>query len=172
MISHLMSLILQSLYFFLPAYFANMAPVFLRKKGRVISESLFGKNKTWSGILAGTLVGGLVFWIQKYVYLSGWEKLALIDYSDFSVAFGFLLGLGALLGDVVASYYKRKKKIRPGKMWFPWDQLDFVFGGILLGGVIYFPPIETVVVLLVGSPLLHLGVNYLGYLLKIKENKF
>ena len=183
------TIIIKSLYFFLPAYFANMTPVvvrwipFLKKP---IHEKLLGSNKTWRGLFFGTLMGGFIFILQQQIHLlisgpstsyiphftSSFTSLALIDYEDFPVWFGFLQGFGALLGDGIKSYYKRKQKITPGKPWFLWDQLDFVFGGIIVGGFVYFPSAETVLILLLASPLLHLIVNYLGYILKMKKNIF
>lgn len=171
----MLELILKSLYFFLPAYFANMAPVLLRKLpfGKIpVSEKLFGSHKTWKGIILATLVGALVFWIQKVSYLNGFTQWAVIDYSDFSLALGFLLGFGAIFGDLVKSYYKRKAKIKPGKPWPFWDQIDFVLGGLAFSFFVYVPPIEIAVTILVLSPALHVIVNYLGYLLKINKNRF
>lgn len=169
------SLILKALYFFLPAYFANMAPQLLRWipfGNKPINEKLFGKNKTWRGLLLATVVGGLVFWFQKLQYLNGFTKWAVIDYADFSLALGFLMGAGAILGDLVKSYYKRKAKIKPGQPWPLWDQLDFVLGGLLFSFFIYVPPAEVALIIVFLSPALHVVVNYLGYLLKINKSRF
>ena len=168
-------MILESLYFFLPGYVANMAPVLLRRipfGSKPIHAKLFGSHKTWRGLAAATLAGGLVFWLQKGLFAAGFENFALIDYADFPVWFGFLQGAGAILGDLVKSYYKRKSGIKPGEPWLFWDQIDFVIGGIVLGFLWYVPPAGSVAVLLAASPILHALVNYIGYLLKIKETKF
>jgi len=53
-----------------------------------------------------------------------------------------------------------------------WDQLDFVVGGVLFSLFLYVPPAEVVFILVVISPLLHLGVNYLGYLLGIRKSRY
>ena len=170
-----MSLILKSLYFFLPAYVANMSPVLFRwvpLGKKPVHKKLFGKNKTWRGLIVASLLGTFVFWLQKYFYLQGFEKLALIDYSDMTLLLGFLLGAGAILGDLVESYYKRRKGVKPGEPWPVWDQLDFVIGGIVLSFFVYVPPAGVVLVLLVASPILHISVNYLGYLLGIRKVRF
>ena len=167
--------VLHCLYFFLPAYIANMMPVFVKKIPLFdfpIWESKLGSHKTWRGLFFGTLGSGLVFWVQQVLYKHGFQSLALIDYSDFTVLFGFLLGLGALLGDLVKSYYKRKADIAPGQPWIPFDQIDFVIGALVVGFLVYVPPIEVVLVLLVVSPVLHLLVNYIGYLLGINKKKW
>jgi len=167
-------LILKSLYFFLPAYFANMAPILLKWIPIVnipVNKKVFGENKTWRGIFLGTVVGGLIFWIQKLLYDVGFQKFSLIDYSDFSMLLGFLMGLGALLGDLVKSYYKRKAGINPGCPWVPFDQIDFVLGALILGFFVYVPPAEVALLVLILSPFLHVIVNYIGYWLGIRESK-
>ena len=166
-------LILKSLYFFLPAYFANMAPVLFRKipwGGRPVCARYLGRHKTWRGLVAATLVGGIVFWLQKVAYIQGFRSWAVIDYADFSIFLGLLLGAGAIIGDMVKSYYKRKAKIKEGDRWVPFDQIDFVIGGIVFSFFVYVPPAEVVLILLIASPLLHIMTNFIGYWLKISEN--
>ena len=168
-------LILQSLYFFLPAYAANMAPVLFRWLPfleKPVHEKVFGRNKTWRGLVVAALSGGLVFFIQKVLYIQGFDSLAIIDYSDFSILYGFLLGAGAILGDLVKSYFKRGYDVSPGERWIPWDQLDFVFGGILFSFFLYVPPVEVVLILLIASPILHIVVNHAAYWLRIRKEKW
>lgn len=168
-------LILQSLYFFLPAYLANMAPPlfkWLPFLNRPIHEKRLGAHKTWRGVIVATLIGTLVFVLQKWAYSLGFTQLALIDYSGFSIILGTLLGFGAILGDAIKSYYKRKMNISPGEPWLVYDQLDFVIGGLLLGMFFYVPQAEVVLILLIISPLLHLLFNYFGYLLGVNKNKY
>jgi CDP-2,3-bis-(O-geranylgeranyl)-sn-glycerol synthase len=166
-------LILQSLYFFLPAYIANMMPALLIKVpylNKPIWEKKLGKNKTWKGLVAGMIFGGLVFLLQKIAYGQGFTSLAMIDYSDYPILLGALMGLGALVGDSVKSYYKRKEGIPPGKSWIPFDQLDFVFGGIIFSFLVYVPKAEVVLILIIASPILHIATNTIGYLLKIRDD--
>ena len=117
-------------------------------------------------------MGTLVFWLQRYVHSIGFQKFALIDYSDFSLWLGFCLGLGAILGDLVKSYYKRKDKIPPGERWIPFDQLDFVVGGIIGSFFIYVPTAEVVLILVVVSFFLHIAATRVGYWLGIRKEKW
>ena len=167
-------LIAQSLYFFLPAYCANMAPVLFKwlPLGLPIHERLLGQNKTWRGLIVSIIIGGLVFGMQKAAYKPGFQSLAIINYGNFSIAFGLLMGAGAILGDLIKSFYKRKAGIPAGARWLPWDQLDFVFGGLLLPFFIYVPPAEVTLVIVVLSPFLHIIVNHIGYWLKIRKEKW
>ena len=164
-----MSLILQSLYFFLPAYIANMAPVFARKwkfLNKPISVKYFGKHKTWRGILVATAAGLVTFILQQQFYT---PSLWIIDYTDFPFYFGAFMGLGAILGDLVKSYYKRKAEIKEGEPWHVFDQLDFVFGGIIGSFVVWVPPMRVVLVLLIASPILHVIVNYIGHKIGMRK---
>jgi CDP-2,3-bis-(O-geranylgeranyl)-sn-glycerol synthase len=167
-------LIVKALYFFLPAYFANMAPVLFKKLPFLeipIWENKLGKNKTWRGLVIATLMGVIIFSIQKLLHNSGLQSWAIIDYNDFSIFMGGALGLGAIIGDAVKSYYKRKAEIPPGKPWWGFDQLDFVFGGIIGGAFFYVPRVEIVTILIIFSPILHVLTNRIGYWLKIRDVK-
>jgi len=167
-------LILKALYFFLPAYVANMSPVLFRwiPFSKPVHEKIFGRNKTWRGLITATLMGGIIFHLQKLAYTSGFTKIALIDYNGFTVMLGLFLGFGAIIGDLIKSYYKRKLEIKPGDSWKVWDQTDFVIGGILFSFFIYIPTVEVIVILLIISPLLHIAVNHLSYWLKIGKSKW
>jgi CDP-2,3-bis-(O-geranylgeranyl)-sn-glycerol synthase len=169
-------LILKSLYFFLPAYFANMAPELLKGVpflGRPVWEKKLGRNKTWRGMVAAVLIGVLVFLLQKWLFqFNFFYDISIIDYSGFSLLLGFLLGLGVILGDAVGSFYKRRAGIKPGESWKLWDQLDFVIGGLVLSWFVYVPRIEVAVTLLVVSPFLHMLFCRIGYWLKIKKSRF
>ena len=118
------------------------------------------------------LTGTIVFALQKYAYQQGFTSLALIDYNGFSILLGGLLGGGAILGDAVESYFKRKRNIQPGEKWIPWDQLDFVLGGLILGCFLYVPAAEVVLSIVVISPFLHIAFNHLGYFLKINKSRW
>ena len=167
--------IMQALYFFLPAYLANMSPTLFRWLpflDKPIWEVKLGKNKTWRGVVVASVIGTVVFWLQKVAYNSGFTSLAIIDYHDFPILLGFLLGFGAIVGDAVKSYYKRKAEIKPGEPWFGFDQLDFVIGGLILSSVLYVPPVEVDVVLFVATPILHIAANHIGYWVGIQKVKF
>ncbi len=168
-------LLLSSLYFFLPAYFGNMAPVIFQKikfLEKPIWEAKLGKNKTWRGMVSGTVLGGLVFFIQKILYNTGFTSLAIIDYSDFSILLGLLLGLGAVVGDAVESYYKRKAEIPSGESWPVFDQLDFVIGALVFSWFVYVPNAEVALLILIFSPLLHVLVNQIAYVLEIRDTRW
>jgi CDP-2,3-bis-(O-geranylgeranyl)-sn-glycerol synthase len=175
--------VLQSvLYFFVPAYVANVAPVAVRGHVEWLAEPLdggrtwrgrriLGDHKTWRGLLAGIVAGALVFWAQRRLWQLGIAReLALVDYGacDPWVP-GALLGLGAGLGDAVKSFLKRRIDIAPGVSWIGFDQLDFMVGAYACVSLVFVPPLaETIAIL----PVVFLGsiaTTTLGYWIGWKE---
>jgi CDP-2,3-bis-(O-geranylgeranyl)-sn-glycerol synthase len=82
--------VLHALWIFLPAYVANMAPVFVAKVfprwgapidgGRVAKDGrrLLGAGKTWRGlaggvVLAGATAIGLALWAPHWDLMHGWD---------------------------------------------------------------------------------------------------
>lgn len=170
-----MNIILQALYFMLPAYIANMVPLFGEKfpiGARPISKRLFGDHKTYRGFIIGVVAAFLVLLIQKYI--SGSMKAYEILYYDALsykeiALYALTLGGGALVGDLIKSFFKRRIGIAPGAPWVPLDQLDFVFGSLALTSFLYIPPYPHLVVIIILTPFLHLLANMVAYLLNIKK---
>lgn len=86
-----------------------------------------------------------------------------------SIIKGFLLSLGALTGDLVGSFIKRRLNISRGHPAPGLDQLDFVAGAILLSSVVYIPPLELLVTAIIVTPAIHLLANVAGYALHLKN---
>jgi len=180
----LILLILSALYFMLPAYVANMAPVIVKRipifnvpldmgrRGRD-GKPVFGSHKTWRGLIAATVFGAAIFALQQRLYAyEPWRSISLIPYPDEPAILGVLLGLGAILGDLGKSFLKRRRGIPSGKPWIPFDELDFVAGALLLSALIVFLPIRAYAVIIVASPLLHIAVNHIAFYLKIRKEKW
>ena len=175
--------ILKCFYFMLPAYFANMAPVIVRKDFRELAvpldmgaklegERLLGNNKTYRGLIFGIIFAAGTAYVQFTLYENDLlESLAITDYSNW-LFLGILMGLGAIGGDAVKSFFKRRAGKKPGERFFPWDQVDFVIGALLLSAIVVRIPLLTVVVAILLSILLHIAVNHLAFYLKIRKEKW
>ncbi len=180
-----MSTFLFALWFFLPAGLANAAPIFANKipllnqwntpldLGLHYREKrLLGNNKTWRGLCFGVLIATITFLLQRYAYIHfSWiEHFAgPINYGTVSLWLGPLLGAGALIGDAIESFFKRQANVTSGDAWFPFDQLDYIIGGILLSSlVVRLSPAENITILLVWFSL-HLISSYIGFLLHLKD---
>lgn len=140
--SQLLLIIGQTLWYFLPALTANMAPVFasrfnwlsalsgpLDRGVHLAGQPLLGPNKTIRGLIIGLIFGSITGLIQYWLQ-TAMPQLLLITLPTAAHAFGWgaLLGFGALLGDAGKSFLKRRWHIPPGQSWPPWDQIDIVVG--------------------------------------------
>ena len=106
-------MILKLIYYMLPAFVANIAPVFgkyliknktpLDLNKKIFKKRIFGDNKTWRGIILGTVLGTIMFIIQKLLYPH--TNLNLINYSQYPIMLGFLLSFGALAGDALKQIF-------------------------------------------------------------------
>jgi CDP-2,3-bis-(O-geranylgeranyl)-sn-glycerol synthase len=158
--------LLQALWFFVPAYLANMAPVLVGDRLRSLDRPmdfgctlrgrrLLGEHKTWRGFVVGVVTGVVVFALQRAAHRAGWlGSLACIDYEHATLVPGLLLGAGALTGDAVKSLFKRQLDIAPGASWIGFDQIDFLAGAWLFTLPVGAPPLLHVVAI---APIVFLG---------------
>lgn len=164
--------------FFLPAGVANMAPVLANKVAylnqwdtpldfglKYQGRRLLGDNKRLRGLVSGTILGSLS---AVMLHLSFPH---LLPYSSVNHALfiGALLGFGALVGDAVESFFKRLQGYEPGQSWFPFDQLDYIVGGLLFVMPFVSISIVNIVTIFVLYFGLHIASAYLGFLLKLKD---
>src|SRR5438445_4386809 len=120
-------LITSALLFIGPAYFANAGPLVLcggaaLDGGRTLAvgQPIFGPHKTVRGVIAGIVAGTLVGLAESFV--------------DSRLAFaGFMIALGAVFGDLLDAFVKRRLNVSPGGAMRVLDQLDFILGSVLLG---------------------------------------
>lgn len=173
-----------AILFFLPAGLANIAPILANKVPllnrwktpidlglEVRGKRMLGPNKSWRGLLTGTLAAGFLGALV-YPYLinksqnigntpaSSWPELFII---------GATIGFGALLGDAIESFFKRQKGIKSGSSWLLFDQLDYVFGAIIFSMIFVRLELSHYLAVIVFYFVGHLVMTYLGYLLKLKD---
>ncbi len=177
-------LILQAVYLMLPAYMANMAPVFFRKVNlfnypldfnqKYKGQPILGSHKTFRGLVFGTLLAIITTYLQHLLAIQGLAVFLQPPQLDYSNWFwlGFLLGSGALIGDAVKSFFKRRVGIKPGERFLPWDQLDFVLGSLIFVRFVYAVPLSIFLIAIIASFFLHIATNHIGFYLGIREEKW
>lgn len=166
----------EAFWFFLPAGFANMAPVFANKIpgyrhwktpldfGKSYrGKRILGDNKTWRGLFFGVLVAVLVGLFQYRFIASSPQSIFFI------VTVTALLGAGALIGDAVESFFKRQRGIASGESWLPYDQTDYIFGGILLVYPLIKLSAAQIAMIIIIYFFLHLITSYVGYRIGLKQ---
>jgi CDP-2,3-bis-(O-geranylgeranyl)-sn-glycerol synthase len=166
-------------WFLLPAYAANpMAVVFgggtPMDFGRSLRDGrrILGDGKTWRGIAGGTAGG---FAVGLGLALLGPLGNARLSFGEWPGVLGVLvlLPLGALLGDVLGAFVKRRLGLARGAKARGLDQFDFLIGAFLL--LLVFVPgwwlprfwtgdaIWGLAFVIVITPVLHRVVNIVGH---------
>ncbi len=183
------TIILQALWIIIPAYVANASavlvgggtPIDFGKNWRD-GKRILGDGKTWRGLLSGTFIGmtagfGLVV-ATSYINSSEYHFLHLTNFEGFPfmIPIVFSICFGALLGDIIESFFKRRIGKNRGDDWIPFDQVDFILGVLFfsfitssllqLSGLVstnwfienLFP--WHIIALLLVTPFFHLTANY------------
>lgn len=178
-VSIILEFFIECIWFMLPAYVSIIVPVFARKinfLNKPINEKLFGKNKTYRGFFFGILFSIIVAYIQMKLYINYFliRAISIIFYDRINIfLFGFIMGFFSLFGDLVKSYFKRRLRIKEGKEWIPFDNLDYVIGCMSFVLILFYKNfINFDIVYFLGivviSSLLHYFFVKLSYKLKIR----
>ncbi len=166
--------LLYAIWLIFPAYVANASAVIF--KGRIPidfgkkwrGKPILGAGKTWRGLLGGTMTGMLAGLIMNLFYPSFGNGMEIV-FVLFSLSFG------ALVGDMIKSFLKRRIGKERGEKWIIADQVDFLLGAFFLNFLMareWFLSnftLQRVLFLLVLTPLIHLATNLLAYVLKLKK---
>jgi|TARA_Y100000310_G_scaffold44012_4_gene41084 CDP-2,3-bis-(O-geranylgeranyl)-sn-glycerol synthase len=166
----------------LPAYFANMAPVIVKKInflknpidfGKTINNMpVFGKNKTFRGLFFGVLFAVVITYIQFILNDNGiFLSLAIADYSNW-LLIGLLMGFGAIIGDLAESFVKRRLSFKSGGSFFPFDQIDFVIGALIFIYPLVKLSITKIAIIILLSIVLHIIVNHVAFYTKVRDEKW
>ena len=179
------------IYFFLPAYFANMTPPLVRNakvfdflaKPVDLGKSwrgkrIFGGHKTWRGVVCAIAVGMGTALLQWWLYQFPWAtELSLLDYKSVNLwVFSLLFAGGAVAGDLAAAFVKRRLNLPPGAPFMPWDQTNYVIGSFIFLGA-YVGKYLTGDLLVWGAIFvmtffLHLLFNRFGYDIGLHKAKW
>jgi CDP-2,3-bis-(O-geranylgeranyl)-sn-glycerol synthase len=174
-----------ALWAMLPAYVPNNAAV-LAGGGTPIDggrtwrgRRLLGDGKTWRGTAAGVLAGVGLALVQNAVG-PGVGTAVGVDVPGVPLAAAVGLSAGAMLGDIVASFLKRRTGRRRGAPVPGLDQLDFVVGALALAALLapgwfgrtFLDPPAVFGAVVVLTPALHLLANGVAYWLGLKDEPY
>lgn len=170
----------------IPAYFANGSALVFGGgtpldfgKYAWDGRRLIGDGCTWKGLigggLLGTIIGGILGFLANLGVASDLFNISASQMTLFSgsvvqgLVIGFLLGFGALIGDAIGSFIKRRLNFERGKPVPLLDQLDFVVVALLFVSLVIDLSWQMVLIILFVSIFLHLGANIFAYLIHIKD---
>jgi CDP-2,3-bis-(O-geranylgeranyl)-sn-glycerol synthase len=173
----MLNFILTSLLFILPAYFANSIPVItggglpidLNKKF-LDNRRIFGNGKTFRGFIAGILAAIFISLLEFLVLSNTSFDLYGANPINYLLA-GFLLGGGAMFGDLIGSFIKRRLGIGQGKPSIFLDQLSFLFFAIIFSYPFSynFLSVEMIIFLSVLTYFIHIFANIIANKLGLKK---
>jgi len=176
--------ILKSIYTILPGVLANAAPMLVIKINflnypvdmnlKIKGKPLFGKNKTYRGLVSGVILSVLLCSIQYLIYrYTRYKNLTIYNFEEVNfLSYGFFLGLGVLLGDLFKSFFKRRLDINPGESFIPWDQIDCVLGGLVIGRIAWAYDLKFAVIIIVITFFLHIAIRHFAYYVGIASSKW
>lgn len=127
-------------------------------------KPVFGSGKTFRGAIAGIILGtAAAFLVQVF------STQASMIFGEKYILFGFLSSVGAIVGDIVASFFKRRSSIPQGTPVLFLDQLDFVVGALIFGSILYVPDFFEAIIIMAVTLVTHKLCNFFAFKLKLKK---
>lgn len=177
---------LTGLWLFLPAMLPNSAavifgggiPVDFGRSWK--GKRILGDGKTWKGLIGG-VAAGIILGVVQMGTANYFGSANLWGFGTFESGLIIIvtLSFGALLGDMLGSFMKRRLDFERGASVPILDQYDFLIGALVLVGIVnsswlynqYFLgwQLLALVFVLIITPVLHRVVNIIGYKLGQKD---
>jgi CDP-2,3-bis-(O-geranylgeranyl)-sn-glycerol synthase len=183
-----LEVLIRVLWVLTPVYAANTLAAFPGGRGPPMDfgrnwsngSRILGASKTWSGFLFGSLLPIPIVLLQAWLILIAPPNLQLVPHYAptvwAAVPIAFLLCGGALTGDAMGSFIKRRLGWGSGTRVIGLDQLPFVLFPIGLGLVLYpsvfvptFFSAEALLWVLLLTVGLHTAFNWVGFKIGIKR---
>ena len=174
-----------SIWLGLSAWIANATPVLGGggkpiDGGRVFRDGrrILGNGKTIRGFIVGVVFGTLTG-VGQFLAAPHLRPLLSMfvtitpemDYVlSITIPVAFLLSVGALTGDVVGSFIKRRVNVKSGDPSPFLDQIGFIIMALIFAVPFLMPEPIFVIVLILTTLGIHWLSNALGYLLGLKKN--
>ncbi|MFB6283341.1 MAG: CDP-2,3-bis-(O-geranylgeranyl)-sn-glycerol synthase [Halobacteria archaeon] len=171
------TIVAAAIWLMLPAYIPNNAavifgggtPVDFGRK--LMGDRILGDGKTFRGAAGGIIAGFVVAAILNFI--QGIQGLGFLP--AFSPVAMVSMPAGAILGDMTASFVKRRSGRERGAPFPVVDQLDFVVGAWFLTVIFAYGwftrefTVPVIVAVLIITPALHISTNFIGYHLGFKD---
>ncbi len=175
-----LEILLKTIWLLIPAYTPNNfavlvgggTPIDFGRKF-IDGKRILGDGKTIrgfvGGVAGGILVANIQYAIEEAFKIGLFSSLSYVHF----LTLAFLLAFGAMLGDSIGSFIKRRFGYERGAKFPIVDQLTFLIIALALASTYkyfwYLFNYEIILTALIITPILHLGVNYIAYKLNLKE---
>ena len=173
----------------LPAFCANALATLPRGYGPSMDfgrnwprdgRRILGPSKSWSGFFFASVLGTAVGLLEAWLILLAPPNLAVVPSLASSVVAALpvvaLIAFGAMIGDALGSFIKRRVGRPSGSRVWLLDQFPFVLVPIALGLTFYpvlflatFVNWQAIIWVVLLTVLLHVGFNWVGYKAGLKK---
>lgn len=168
----------KALLIIFPAYAANGFPPLARghrpidmKRNWLDKNRIFGDGKTFEGFGFGLFAGFVIGALESYLYpdLNSYAMQYGVKLPLINLYIAFLIALGALSGDLIGSFLKRRLRLKRGADVPLLDQWNFIIGAVLF--VYWFTDITIwmFLIMLLITPIVHRVANIIAHRIKIKK---
>ncbi len=177
------------LWVLLPAYLASAFATLPKGRGPPMDfgrewpwdhRRVLGPSKTWSGFLVGMFLPVPIGLLEAWLILIAPPNLAVVPSFGPTVVAAipvvFLLTIGAMSGDALGSFIKRRLNRPSGSRALLLDQLPFVVVPVVFGVLLYpeifvpvFGNLLGIFWLVFYTLVLHILFNWVGYRLGTKK---
>lgn len=154
-----------------PMYFANSCAMILGGKTPIDlnkkffdKKPLLGKGKTIKGTIGGISIGVMACFVV-FAIAPETTKLLTNNY----LLYGLFASIGAIAGDAIGSFLKRRMNLKRGAKVHLLDQLDFIAGGMAFGLMVYAPTIWEILFTAIFTIVFHKFANIVAHKAKIKK---
>jgi len=150
-------------------------------------ERIFGDGKSWNGFIGGWITGFLISAAICWFFFLKIEEAEIYHMFEFvtepyimdfiSAALNpttywlsqCFIALGSPIGDLIGSFFKRRKKVKRGEVFLGLDQVDFVLCSSLIACIWYPYTWYFWIFVLLITPILTALANWIGYLIGKKD---
>lgn len=142
-------------------------PIDLGRKFRD-GKRMLGDGKTYNGFIGGVF-GGIVMGVGQNIIAP------CLGLPPFTIPALICLPMGAIMGDATKSFLKRRAGLESGAPLPLVDQLDFVFGALILTAIFSYGwfienfTLWIIITIIVLTPILHKLFNIIGYKIGKKD---
>ena len=163
--------VFNAIFFVFPTMLANVTPLLFGgglpmdfRKNWFDGRRILGNNKTIRGFVAG-FIGGFLFGLFSRWWLMNYGGVSVY----IPITNGFLQGLGAVVGDVVGSFIKRRLSIKSGGSLLIMDQIGFMVFGLAFARIDCAFSWTYWIIMIPLSCVLHFAANAVGYTMGWKD---
>ena len=163
--------VFNAIFFVLPTMVSNTTPLIFGgglpmdfRKNWFDGRRILGNNKTIRGFIAGFMTGFLVGLLTMMWFSNAVEV-------DFPIPIynGFFQGFGAVTGDVLGSFIKRRLNIQSGGSLIVIDQTGFMILGLAFGRIGTPFPWTYWAIMIPLAGIVHFAANAVGYVMGWKD---